>query len=341
MRGDRILNSPAWILSSLLGLGAVGALFWLFGAGELLGALSLARPGLLLLYLALAVAVLLGYCARWRLVAAALGGPIPWRRLVEARLAGDAVGWLVPSARLAGEPVRVRLAMRGGLSGPQASAGVAIDRILEMLGNLVAVLVYVSLFSLSRAGGSMRFALVAAVTLGFAALASIVPILRAGGRPLAPLYGARARRALPRWAGVMDALRSAEEDVGRFFRLHPAAFLAGLGTSLAVEVVIVTEVHVLLRAFAVEIEVPVLLMVLLGSGAARAAPAPGALGALETSQIAALTLGGEAPALGFVVGGILRLHETFWTALGLAVLASRGLAGRLLRSAAERDEVAA
>jgi uncharacterized protein (TIRG00374 family) len=325
----------------VLGLAALGYLFWRFGLDDVRRAFGHAHPGLLIVYLMLALVVLAGYCARWKLVAATFGRQLPWRRLLEARLAGDAVGWLVPSAKLAGEPVRVALVMREGLRAPEASAGVAIDRLLELIGNMICVLAYVSVFSLARAGGSPAHVAGAAVLAGLAALAVPLVLLFAGRRPLAPLYGERARGAFPRLVRSMDVLRATEDHLSGFFRDHPAAFLRGLLVSLLVEALIIVEYHFLLRTFGVEIGIPVLLMVLLGSGLAHVLPTPAGIGALEASQVAVLAITQGAPAEGLVVGVVLRLHETLWIAAGLAVLAWSGVAGGLLGPSVEGDGVAA
>jgi uncharacterized protein (TIRG00374 family) len=340
-RGGWIRNSGFWILNSFLGLAAIVCLFWLFGFDPVRQRLALLRPGLLVAYLALALVALAGYCARWKLVAGALGRRLPWWRLLEARLAGDAIGMLVPSAKLAGEPVRVGLVMREGVPAPEASAGVAIDRLMELIGNIVSLLAYVSVFSLARAGGSTALVATAGVLVGLASLAAPVLMLRSGRRPLSALYGDRARRMLPRLARWMDGLRATEDHLARFFADHPAAFVRGVLLSLLVEMVIVAEYHFLLRAFTVEIEFPVLLMVLLGSGLARVLPSPAALGTLEASQIAVLALAQGMPAAGFVVGVVLRMHETLWILVGLAALAWSGLARGLLTRPVEVDEVAA
>jgi uncharacterized membrane protein YbhN (UPF0104 family) len=213
--------------------------------------------------------------------------------------------------------------------------------LLELLGNMICVLIYVSIFSLARAGGSTLHMAVAGALAGLILLAVPLVLLGTGRRPLALFYGERARRALPNLAAWMDALRHTEDHVAQFFRDHPSVFLRGLLLSLLVEAVIVVEYHFLLRAFAVEIGLPVLLMVLLGSGVARVIPSPAGLGALEASQVAVLGLAQGAPASGLVVGIVLRLHETLWIAAGLVMLAWSGFARGLLGPTVEGDGVAA
>src|SRR5512140_805271 len=101
-------------LPLLLGLAALGWLCMCFGLSDLGAALARADIADLLAYACAAVAVLLGYSVRWRLVAYTATRPPPLRRLVAARLAGDAVGALLPGGKLGGDPVRIALTAGDG-----------------------------------------------------------------------------------------------------------------------------------------------------------------------------------------------------------------------------------
>lgn len=310
------------------------ALCWYFGLEPVGRALSHASLLGLAAYLLLTAMVVTGYALRWRLVARAVGDDPPLGRLIAGRLAGDAIGTLVPSARLAGEPVRLAFA-RTSAPLPQAGAGVALDRLLEVIGNMLAVIVYVAIFVLThgiaQAKGTPAI-LAGLMTLLLLGVAALLIRLRRGGRPLAPLYGARARGMAPRLHGWMDGLRKMEDHLVRFFREHPRAFLLGVLGSLAIEAVTILQYHVLLAAFGVALDLPELVLVLLGSGVARAVPAPAALGALEATQVAVVGAASGHPDLGFVVGVILRLHETLLLAVGLMVLSYQGMSLTRLRA---------
>jgi uncharacterized membrane protein YbhN (UPF0104 family) len=326
------------------GLGAVALLAARFGLGDLRAALVDVNPARLVAYLFLAVLVLLGHCLRWRIAAGALGLRLPFGRLVRARLAGDAVGWVVPSARLAGEPVRFALVYpRPGRGedgdAPRVGAALVADRFIEVAANLVCTLVYVGTFvalsTVDDAPGGRALLLGAAS--GLLMMASVLWLsARHGFRPLRPLYGPAVRRRLPRLGRWLDALEAAEGHLIRFLRDHPRQFVQCLLVSLAIEIVVIVEYHTLLAAFGVRLPLPTLLMSLVMTGVARAVPTPGALGALEAGQVTLLELARNQAAVGFVVGIVMRLHETLWTLVGFAVLAAEGLslrgAARLARS---------
>ena len=320
-------------LSLLAGVATLAALGWWFGVGGVVTALRAASPAGLLVYLALSIVVLLLQAGRWALVSAAVGGATPFARLVAARLAGDGVASLLPLARVSGDPLRAVLARTGDTRLSVATAGVAIDRLLELVGNLLAVVAYVGVFSLATVGGTSArtsLALGAAVMVPLALMAALVVRLARGSRPLAPLYGPRARRWLPRHGHWLDGLRRVEEHLATFFRAHHAACVVGLLASVLIEIVVIFQYRALLGAFGVDLALPALLMVLLGGGVARALPTPAALGTLEAVQVLAVGASTGRADLGFVVGVIVRLHETLLILVGLATLAALGVSPRRL-----------
>src|SRR5262249_26115979 len=141
------------------------------------------------------------------------------------------------------------------------------------------------------------------------ALAALVIRWRLGQRPLALLYGRRARALVPRFGAWVDGLREVEDHGIQFVHRHPRDLLAGELASVLIEILIVAQYHALLAAFGISLELPMLVLVLVGGGIARAVPVPAGLGALEAAQVAVGVAAGQ-PTLGFVVGLIIRLHET-------------------------------
>jgi uncharacterized protein (TIRG00374 family) len=301
-----------------LGVALLASLAWSFGLEGLARALANPSPGALILYLLLTALSLLGYALRWRLVAGSLGSTIPLARLAGARLAGDVVGTIVPSGRVAGDPVRAAIVCAGGVEGTKATAGVVLDRVLEAIGNTVCAIVYVSVFSLTRgsSGGDALGTLVVVLAAALAALAAPLAMLRFGWRPLRPLYWL----ASERWGSWIAAARRTEDHLARLLRERPGVLLWGVLLSLATEAVVVAQYHFLLAGFAVHADLPTLLLVLVGSGLARATPTPAAIGTLEGGQVAVFALAKGAPALGFVTGLVIRIHEILLLLAGLVAL---------------------
>jgi uncharacterized membrane protein YbhN (UPF0104 family) len=175
-----------------------------------------------------------------------------------------------------------------------------------------------------------------AMALLVASVAALLIRVRRGHRPLAVLYGVRARAVAPRLITWMDGLRRVEDHLTSFVREHPRPLLLGVLGSLVIEVLTVAQYHALLSAFGIGLDLPTLLLVLLGGGVANIAPVPAGLGALEAAQVAIVGAAAGRPDVGFVVGVIVRLHTTLLLALGLGVLTFRGISLARLRLAVQR-----
>ena len=317
----------------------LAALCWWFGLQSLGEAMAHVSGRGLIAYVLLTAGVVLGYALRWRLVAGAVGGCPSLGRLIAARLAGDAVGALVPSAKLAGDPVRVALARGGATTTTQSTAGVAIDRLLEMIGNMLAVVTYVAVFCAFRGvagAGHTPLLLGGTMVLLVTAVAALLIRVRRCHRPLAALYGMRARAVAPRLVAWMDGISRVEDHLTGFIREHPRLLLLGVLGSLIIELLTVAQYHALLSAFGIGLDLPMLLLVLFGGGVANVVPVPAGLGALEAAQVAIVGAATGRPDLGFVVGVIVRLHTTMLLAVGLGALTLCGMSLARVRLAASR-----
>jgi len=329
-------------LSLLAGVAVLVALAWWFGIGGVVAALRDASPRGLLIYLLFSIVVLALQAGRWRVMATAVGAPAPLSRFMAARLAGDAVASVLPFARLSGDPVRAVLAREGATPLASATAGVAIDRLLELIGNVLSVITYLAIFSLAHVGAASSHASLplGATMVGLLALMVVLVVqFGRGGRPLAPLYGARARR----WAGPrahwLEGLQRVEQHLIDFFGAHRATFLAGVGASILIELAVVFQYRALLEAFGVHLDLPVLLMAMLGTGVARALPTPASLGTLEAVQVVAVGATTGRADLGFVVGVIMRLHETLLVVAGMAALFALGFSPSRLPTGAQEAPI--
>ena len=317
------------------GVAVFSLLCWRFGLSPFAAALAQVRPVLLAGYFGLAVLVLCGYTARWFAISRLLGGRSPFARLLAARLAGDAVGSLLPGAKIGGDPVRVALVADDGTDGPRASAAVAIDRTLELLGNTLVVISYVTAFTIVSTSDASRrtaFVLLAVMAVLLASLVALLVLLRKGRRPLSAPFEARAKARGGRLARWIALARETEDHIISFFQRDPRVFAGGLALTLVIELTIIAEYYVLLAAFGVHLPLATVLMATVMSGLAHALPTPAGIGAMEGAQVTLFAIAAGKPELGFVVGMILRLHETFWIGLGMAVIVARGLTwNRLLR----------
>lgn len=328
------MSGRTTVVLVVAGLAVAGLLYHRIGVAPVLAAFARMRGGEFLGYLALAFTIRVGYGLRWHRIARHLGTVPSTATLVRARLAGDAIGPLVPLGRLGGDPLRIGLVYQAGVDGARASAGVVMDRILEVLGNSGAALVYVTvfLFSWAAISGRESAGMLGALLLAVGSLVGLLAAWRGGRRPLANVARTLGLERKARTARWVRALKRTEATLGHFCADHRAAALWGLAASLLIEILIVVEHLVLFHSFGVSLSLPTLLAVLMGSGFSRVVPVPAGLGALEATQVAVLTLTSGRPDLGLVVGTLLRLHETLWMAVGLAVLAAHGVAPTRVRT---------
>lgn len=315
-----------WIFVSL-GIAGFALLAWRCGFAGVGEALARVRPSVLIVYGVTASLVYAAYTLRWLLVSRSLGAATSFRNLLGARLSADAVGSLLPTARMAGDPLRVALVAGPELRATLATACVATDRILELIGNTFAVTVYLTVFSLLHTGlGDTDAArvMIPVMLLALAALVAPLVVLRRGRRPFAALHRLAARRPAGRLARLAALAGETEDHLIVFFREHPAPFVLGLVLSLAVEAVIVVEYWLLLAAFGMYVEPATLLVAIALTGAARVVPTPAGLGAMEGAQVTLFAATTGQPGVGFVVAVVMRMHETLWIVVGLVALTLRG-----------------
>ena len=340
------MRRAAQALSLVAGLGALAVLFAWFGVEDVAAAIRRTRPGYLVLYLALAGVIRLGYSVRWFGVARTFGPTPSFGRFVAARLAGDAVGALIPTGSVGGDPVRIVLLYGRCVGSSAASAGVALDRLMELFGNTICAVAYVSVFSFTKVlapeqGTSLALGVATVPFLVLlAALAAPLVLLRFGLRPVSPALPARWLERWPRTARALDLVRRTEDDLMVFVRERPGMLLGGILGSLLIEALIVADYYLLLAAFGVDLGLPTLLMMIVTLGLVRVAPVPAGLGALEVGQVTLLAAAKGRADLGFLVGVVLRLHETLWMAVGLAALSLQGLSLARVRQAAVEEPIA-
>jgi uncharacterized membrane protein YbhN (UPF0104 family) len=308
----------------LLGFAVFVFLCSRLGLGELVEAVERASPARFAVFLAFSSAVFLTYALRWRIVVRAMEKgrePPPLLTLLSFRAAGHAVGTLLPSAQLGGEPVRALLLRRRSGDWTGAISSVAMDRLLEASASAVAGPIYVAVFFLAHgsAGATAPWLLVA-MAAGVVALAAFYVVVCRGGAPLSLLAG---RGLVPSVEGSLAAI---DRRFAEFVRTP--SFPISIALSLVVEALILAELWALARAFALPISLPTLVGVMVGMGVAQLAPIPAALGSLEATQVGVLTLAGGAAPLGLAVGLLVRLRETLWILVGLAVLYREGLPWR-------------
>lgn len=303
--------------------------------GDVLGKLGVAQ---LVALAALNVLVLWSFSWRWWAVLRALGHSVPTRRLTGYRVAAFAVSYLTPGPQFGGEPLQVYLLSgRQGIPAPTAIASVVLDKMLELISNftflIVGVLVVVRLNMVPIPVQAPLILLsVVLFSLPFVYLGSACR----GHRPVTWVLDRlpAATRGWPGLAHMADAVAEGENQVSEICRQRSAWLLTAVALSAASWVIVLTEAWVAMQFLGIAVGPVQAIGVVAAARLAFLLPFPGALGALEASQVLAVSALGFGRADGIGLGLLIRARDLLVAGLGawLAVVLAPG------RRAIERRE---
>lgn len=324
----------------LLLLGAL--LYWALRNAPLAEILAILRQLTLaqLLWLAALNAVIfLLITARWWLILRAESPRVPFLPLVAYRLAAFGLSYFTPGPQVGGEPLQVLYLQRNyGFTFARATSAVIMDKLLEFLANFL--LLGVGFLTVARSGMLRAYAPPAWLTvllflLLLWPLAHIL-LMYAGRHPLsvllAPLVRLRHadRRPLPpgqlrgAWRSLLDFARLialSEHLAGTFCRRHPGYLLLALAVSLLVWAGMVYEYVYMLACLHAPLALDQALASLTIVRLAFLMPMPAGLGALEASQVLAVSAFGLPAALGISLSLLMRARDLLLGGLGLVIAA--------------------
>lgn len=262
--------------------------------------------------------------ARWAAILRAMGIAIPLSALGRYRLAGFAVSYLTPGPQFGGEPVQLLLAHRGSaLEYGSGSASILLDRSFELVGNLT--------FLGLGAWGFAALGLVpgrhAALLFLVPAVLVLLPLLYLGGsfsgrRPLSWLLERlpRVLRERP-WLSRLSRLIAAAEAQVTAFGRRPAR-AAGLAAVFffLVSAVSLVEMWLALHFLGAPARWSEVLVLAAGGRFAFLLPFPGALGALEATQVSLFALLGLPAETAWALLLYTRARDLVFAAAGLLVV---------------------
>jgi uncharacterized protein (TIRG00374 family) len=253
--------------------------------------------GVVPIYLLLWIATVLLHARRWQMVLGRLGNALPLTLLARLWLAARAIGSLVPSGTLGGEPVRAQLLVASGIPAARAAGAVALDRSLELAGNMiVGPLCIGGALALGAGSGSAMLITAASALLGLVMLIAIY-VRGVQGRPaLVPISTPPLMLVPARWRRrIRDHAAHADQAMQEVLAAHPRLVPAGLGVSLLIEGLHLVELTALYAVFALAVPLPLLLLSSMGIGIAHIVPVTAALGTLEASRSVSSVGGVVAP----------------------------------------------
>lgn len=305
--------------------------------GEVSARLGRLQPAQVMLLVAVNVAVLATFSARWWLLLAAQGYRINYLLLMAYRLATFAVSYFTPGPHFGGEPLQVYLVTaRHKVPVAASVAAVVVDKVLEMTANFTFLMLGVLFVVRAQAlPGVSEAQLLATSILLLALPLSLLVALMLGRRPVSTLLAwaerpwrwlrlgrAGAPLAATRFAG---AVHQSETQSIELCRNHPVTLLLAVAASMLSWAAIVGEFWLMTAVLGLDLTLPKAVAALLAARVAILLPLPAALGALEASQALAMQWLGKSPAAGVSLSVLIRARDVLLGVIGL------GVAGALVR----------
>lgn len=305
-----------WIAFLLAGLGLFA---WTFASvpfaeiGEVLAVLGGWQLAALLI---LNVAIIVIFPWRWWLTLRVQGHKLPYLALAQYRLIAFAISYFTPGQHFGGEPAQVLLLKRRHkLSGTTAFASVSMDRVIELLANCTVLAVGIGVVLLAGVGNQLPVW----QALGFSLLLLLLP----AGYLAAIWFERRPFGWLThRFKGrIAKGLRKTEDQLGKLARRNPELVAQGLGIAALIWVALIFEIWLSVYFLGITLNPAELALVVVAGRLALFAPTPGALGALEASQVLAMRALGHDPAIGLSLALLIRARDVFFGLSGFALAA--------------------
>jgi uncharacterized protein (TIRG00374 family) len=271
--------------------------------------------------------VIFAITARWWIIIRSENRSVPFLPLVRYRLSTFGISYFTPGPQMGGEPLQVYYLQKNhGLTFARATSAVIMDKLIELLGN--SVLIVAGLTAAVRVGMVSQNETLALGSLIPMAAILVIPLvhlslLYRGRYPLSGLL-----RAVSPLVGKPDWVRLiivSERMAAAFTRRRLPTVLGAFFFSMLALAGTLLEYALITTFLGAHLSLAQNFAGLTSVLLAFILPLPGGLGALEASQVYALTAMGYSPAIGISVSLLIRARDLMNAGLGLL------LAGKLIR----------
>jgi uncharacterized protein (TIRG00374 family) len=315
-------SAKKWLMS-LLVLALLGFLLWWVVRNAPLAEIWAAISGLQLWEIAVLLAantILYALVTlRWWLIVRADAKHIPYLPLLGVRVSVFGVSYFTLGPQVGGEPLQVLFLQRKyGLTYTRATASVLMDKILEFL--IDFILLALGLTAVFRAGvltestSSFSWELIGLLLLVTWPPTHIV-LLYHRKYPLTALL--RAIPFIPKNAKTTRFVRAAEWLAGNFCRRHLPNLLGALGVSILAGAGMIGEYALMANFLGIHLSFWKSVAAWAAGWMAFLMPLPGALGALEASQVFVLGRFGIRNAVAISLVLLMRGRDLLIGGLGL------------------------
>ncbi len=266
--------------------------------------------------------ILAAMCWRWHFILRQMQFPVPFGSLILYRMGANTLSYVTPGPQFGGEPFQVYcLTALQGVAPTAASAAVAVDRLVELAGNLlflsIAGIGVLRTLAPEAAAVKPALTIMAGVGLGTALLLGAMAV---GCHPISRLvaWGGRRTGWSRKLARLIDFVQASESRAApiltaRHLRCYTLAAAVQWGAFLA-------ELGLIYAFLGVTLSAPALLTLAVAARLAFLMPLPGGWGVLEAGQVAAFAgLGGD-PTVAMAACLIMRARDLVLIAAGAGLL---------------------
>ena len=269
-------------------------------------------------------AIIAAMSLRWQTILRRSGHAIGIHVLAAYRIGANAISYLTPGPQFGGEPVQVGMLIhRHDAVAQDAAATVAADRLIELCVNGIVLLAgLIVLLQARLLDATARIEAIAGITLLILLTGSILLALALGKTPFSHWLDAICKRygRRPGLACARTWLQTAERRTGEMLRQPPRVLTLYIGTSLIQWAFMIGEFWLIYFACGLPLSLKPLIGVVLAARLAFLLPLPGALGALETSQVLMLGTLALDPAIGLTVCLVMRARDLLLVGMGTGLV---------------------
>lgn len=285
--------------------------------------LKLWQIGVLLLLNAAVIALM---TARWWVIVHAENPSVPFLPLIGYRLAVFGLSYFTPGPQVGGEPLQVLyLQRRYGLTLARATSAVIMDKLLEFLVNFlllgVGAWAIVRVGLISNNGISLDLSLIGLALVLVWPLVHII-LLYHGRLPVSTIL--RSQPFLLQKNKAIRLIKVAERLASAFCRRQLRAMSVSILFSALALAGIAAEYYLMVSFLEMKINAVEVFAALTAMQISFLFPLPAGLGALEASQVLALSAFGQPASAAISLTLLIRGRDMLTGGLGL-LLASRGI----------------
>ncbi len=279
-----------------------------------------------ILYFIVSALVILCSVFRWNLILLSQKHKINYIYLLKAYLAGYGVSYITPSAKLGGEPVRAALLGRQGLKTHESLSTIIIDKTLELSGSALFFVIGSIILAINYAlPDNLKFLIIiiSIIFLGLISLA-IYQIVSEKGFVII-IYKFFKLHKLKKLKNFTEKLIDTEKLIIKFYKKDKKHFFAALFVMAIAWGLMFIEFKLAMLIFGFNANLLQIFLTFSVVGAAYLIPVPFAMGTLEGGQVALFNTINLNSAIGFGVGLLTRVRDSFTAGIGLIIATYYGV----------------